>query len=255
MSAEHDEFDRALHAAWGRFTGGLSPRNSLIRYLVERGHTVFAISWKNPTAADAQFGMADYLRLGIHASLEAIGTVLPRRRVHAVGYCLGGTLLAIAAAAMAREGDTRLASLTLLAAQTDFTEPGEFGLFIDESQLAFLEDLMARQGFLSAAQMAAAFQMLRAGDLIWAPMVRHYLLGKRTPMTDLMAWNADGTRMPCRMHADYLRGLFLDNALAAGRCPASTCRCSCSAPAPTTWRPGARSTSSPGCATPTSPSS
>jgi polyhydroxyalkanoate synthase len=195
----------------------LSPHNSLIRYLVDRGHTVFAISWKNPSAADAQLGMDDYLRLGVRASLDAIGTVLPGRHVHAVGYCLGGTLMAIAAAAMARDRDDRLASLSLLAAQTDFTEPGEIGLFIDESQLAFLEDIMSRQGYLDSSQMAGAFQALRAGDLVWGPMVRNYLLGERTPMTDLMAWNADGTRMPYRMHADYLRNLFLDNALAEGR--------------------------------------
>lgn len=194
----------------------LSPHNSLIRYLVDHGHTVFAVSWKNPDASDAQLGMADYLRLGIRASLDAIEAVLPRRRVHALGYCLGGTLMAIAAAAMARDRSDRLASLTLLAAQTDFTEPGEIGLFIDESQLAFLEDVMSRQGFLSSAQMAAAFQALRSGDLLWAPMVRNYLLGERVPMTDLMAWNADGTRMPYRMHADYLRGLFLENSLAEG---------------------------------------
>ncbi|RYF82863.1 MAG: alpha/beta fold hydrolase [Comamonadaceae bacterium] len=195
----------------------LSPHNSLVRYLVERGHSVFAISWKNPGATDAQLGMADYLRLGIRASLDAIDTVLPQRRVHAVGYCLGGTLMAIAAAAMARDRNDRLASLALLAAQTDFTEPGELGLFIDESQLAFLENIMSRQGYLSSAQMAGAFQSLRAGDLVWGPMVRSYLLGERMPMTDLMAWNADGTRMPYRMHADYLRNLFLNNALAEGR--------------------------------------
>ncbi|WP_310936176.1 alpha/beta fold hydrolase [Variovorax sp. UMC13] len=195
----------------------LSPHNSLVRYLIERGHTVFAISWKNPGAADAQLGMADYLRLGIRASLDAIDAVLPRRRVHAVGYCLGGTLMAIAAAAMARDCDGRLASLALLAAQTDFTEPGEIGLFIDESQLAFLEDIMSRQGYLDSAQMAVAFQALRPGDLVWGPMVRNYLMGERVPMSDLMAWNADGTRMPYRMHADYLRQLFLDNALAEGR--------------------------------------
>jgi len=194
----------------------LSPHNSLIRHLVGQGHTVFAVSWKNPDASDAGFGMDDYLRLGIRASLDAVEAVLPGRRVHALGYCLGGTLMAIAAAAMARDRDDRLASLSLLAAQTDFTEPGEIGLFIDESQLAFLEDIMAYQGFLGAAQMAAAFQALRPGELIWAPLVRTWLLGERPALNDLMAWNADGTRMPYRMHADYLRSLFLDNALAEG---------------------------------------
>lgn len=194
----------------------LSPHNSLIRYLVGQGHTVFAVSWKNPDASDAGFGMDDYLRLGIRASLDAIETVMPGHRVHALGYCLGGTLMAIAAAAMARDRDDRLASLSLLAAQTDFTEPGEIGLFIDESQLAFLENIMAHQGFLGAAQMAAAFQSLRPGELIWAPWVRTWLLGERPALNDLMAWNTDGTRMPYRMHADYLRSLFLDNALAEG---------------------------------------
>ncbi|WP_414080269.1 MULTISPECIES: PHA/PHB synthase family protein [Variovorax] len=194
----------------------LSPHNSLIRYLVGQGHTVFAVSWKNPGASGAGLGMDDYLRLGIRASLDAVETVLPGHRVHAVGYCLGGTLMAIAAAAMARDRDDRLASLSLLAAQTDFTEPGEIGLFIDESQLAFLEDIMAHQGFLGATQMAAAFQSLRPGELVWAPLVRSWLLGERPALNDLMAWNADGTRMPYRMHADYLRSLFLDNALAEG---------------------------------------
>ena len=197
----------------------LSPHNSLIRYLVDQGYTVFCLSWKNPGYEDRDLGMDDYLKLGFHAALDAVTTIVPGQKVHATGYCLGGTMLAIAAAAMARDGDERLASLSTFTAQTDFSEPGELGLFVDESQLSLLEAQMAQTGYLKASQMAGAFQMLRSYDMLWSRLVNEYLLGERAPMNDLMAWNADATRMPARMHSQYLRRLFLNDDLSEGRYP------------------------------------
>lgn len=195
----------------------LSPQNSLIRHLVSQGHTVFCVSWRNPTEKDRDLGLDDYRRLGVMAALEAVEVIVPDRKVHAVGYCIGGTLLSIAAAAMAKVKNDRLASLTLLAAQTDFSEPGELALFIDPSQMHYLDSMMWNRGYLAADQMAGAFQLLRSNDLVWSRLVHDYLIGERTPMIDLMAWNADSTRMPYRMHSEYLHKLYLDNELAAGR--------------------------------------
>jgi len=195
----------------------LSPHNSLVKYLVDHGHTVFMISWRNPGLEDRDLSMEDYVGLGVFDALAAVQRALPRAKVHAMGYCLGGTLLAIAAAAMARDDHAPIKTLTLLAAQTDFEDPGELGLFIDESQVAFLEDLMSERGVLDGRQMAGAFALINSKDLVWSKLVHEYLMGATTPLTDLRAWNADATRMPARMHGEYLRGLYLNNDLAEGR--------------------------------------
>jgi polyhydroxyalkanoate synthase subunit PhaC len=200
----------------------LSAHNSMVRYLVGQGHTVYMLSWRNPDASDYNLAMDDYLHLGVLDALQAIGRLGGRKvPVQAMGYCLGGTLLAIAAAALARTGGVRgerelppIKTLTLLAAQTDFSEPGELGLFIDESQIGLLDNITRGQGYLSGKQMAGSFQFLHSRDLVWTRRMREYLMGEREQSNDLMAWNADTTRMPARMHHEYLTSLYLNNALA-----------------------------------------
>ncbi len=204
----------------------LSPHNSMVRYLVSQGHTVFMISWRNPDATDRDLGMDDYLRLGVMDAMAAVKSQTGQPRLHALGYCLGGTFLSIAAAVLGRKSSKRgrrteadmpeLGSVSLLAAQTDFSEPGELGLFIDDDQLQTLREDMAHKGYLSGKQMAGAFQFLNARDLIWSRSTHRYLLGEEEVGMDMMSWNADLTRLPERMHNEYLNSLFLHDALAKG---------------------------------------
>ncbi len=201
----------------------LSPHNSLVRWLVSQGHVVYMLSWKNPDAADHELTMDDYLQRGPLDALRAIAKLEPRQPVHAMGYCLGGTLMAIAAAALAGEGAiadrkrlATLETLTLLAAQVDFSEPGELGLFIDESQVAYLQEQNRERGYFPGEAMAGSFQFLHSRDLVWTRRMREYLMGEREQPSDLMAWNSDTTRMPARMHHEYLVSLYLHNALAMG---------------------------------------
>ncbi len=194
----------------------LSPRNSLVRFLVEKGHTVFMISWKNPDATDRDLGLEDYVRLGFLEALAEVRGIVGDHKVHAVGYCIGGTLLAIAAALLAARRDPALASVSLFAAQADFSEPGELAVFITPSQIAMLEAMMSKTGVLESERMGGAFALLRSRDLMWSPAVDQYVKGERPKVNDLMAWNADGTRMPCRMHSEYLERLYLKNELASG---------------------------------------
>lgn len=195
----------------------LSPHNSLVKYLVDAGHTVFILSWKNPSSHDRELALEDYLKLGVLAGLEQISQVCPGRKIHGCGYCLGGTLLAMAAAWLARESGDTLASVSLLASQVDFHEPGELGLFIDEGQIAYVEDTMWEQGYLDGKQMAGAFALIKSNDLVWSRAIHEYLMGTRPQLTDMKAWNADATRMPFRMHSQYLRSLYLKNDFAEGR--------------------------------------
>lgn len=195
----------------------LTPEKSMVEYLVGKGHTVFVLSWKNPGYDDRETTLEDYIELGVMEAMDRVWEVCGERKIHGAGYCLGGTIFAMAASAMARDGDDRLKSLTMLAAQTDFSEAGELMLFIDDAQLQFLEDIMSFQGYLDAGQMAGAFQMLRSSDLIWARWVSRYLKGEPEPESELMSWNADATRMPSAMHSRYLRDLFLNNDFFEGR--------------------------------------
>lgn len=209
----------------------LSPHNSLVRWLVGQGHTVYIASWKNPDEDDALLGLDDYVRDGVLAALDHVhgATGAP---VHLMGYCLGGTFAAIAAAALgggdarlgcqshglsAPDGRRALATLTLLAAETDFKEPGELGILIDEAQVRLLEDMMAARGFLTGQQMAGSFQFLHSRELVWSSQTRRWLLGEDEVGNDLMAWNADVTRLPAVMHSQYLRSCYLNNDLAEGR--------------------------------------
>ncbi len=195
----------------------LTPESSLVKYLVDQGHTVLMVSWRNPGGEDAQLCMDDYLEQGVLEAVRATRELHPDAGIHAMGYCLGGTLLAMGAALLGARGSEDIKTLTLLAAQTDFREPGELGLFVDESQIAFLEDLMAEHGYLDGRQMAGAFQLINSKDLVWSKLVHEYLMGAHTPMSALRAWNADATRLPARMHSEYLRRLYLHNDLAEGR--------------------------------------
>ncbi len=192
----------------------LTPEDSLVKYLVDQGHTVFMVSWRNPGAADRNLSLHDYLQHGVLDTVKAVQALCPGSGIHAAGYCLGGTLLAMGAAVLAGRKDGALKTVSVLAGQVDFEEPGELGLFMDESQIAFLEDLMADSGYLDGRRMAGAFQLINSKDLVWSKLLHEYLMGAQTPMTPLRAWNADATRMPARMHSEYLRHLYLENELA-----------------------------------------
>jgi polyhydroxyalkanoate synthase len=191
----------------------LRPKNSFIKWAVDQGHTVFVVSWVNPGEELAAKGFADYMRDGPLAALDAIFAATGSREVNAIGYCLGGTLMASTLAVMDAKGDARIRSATLFTTMTDFHEPGELGVFIDEEQLTALEQRMSEHGYLDGRDLAMTFNMLRANDLIWSFVVNNYLLGKEPFPFDLLYWNSDSTRMPAAMHSFYLRRMYQENRL------------------------------------------
>jgi polyhydroxyalkanoate synthase len=195
----------------------LNPEKSFIRWAVAQGLTVFVVSWVNPDERHADKGFEAYMREGIFAALEGIEAATGERDVAAIGYCVGGTLLAIALAFMAETGDKRISSATLFTTQVDFTDAGDLKVFVDAEQLKSIEKKMAETGYLEGAHMANAFNMLRPNDLIWSFWVNNYLKGKEPMPFDLLAWNADSTRMPAANHRFYLRHCYLQNDLTQGR--------------------------------------
>ena len=191
----------------------LREKNSFIRWATQQGHTVFCVSWVNPDEKLAEKTFEDYMFSGILAALDAIEQATGEKKINAIGYCLGGTLLASTLAWMTAKKDDRIAAATYFVALTDFTEPGELGVFIDEAQLATLEQRMEERGYLEGSEMATTFNMLRANDLIWSFVVNNYLMGKDPFPFDLLYWNSDSTRMPAAMHGFYLRRMYVENKL------------------------------------------
>jgi polyhydroxyalkanoate synthase len=191
----------------------LRPKNSFVRWAVSQGHTVFVVSWVNPDEELASKDFGDYMQEGILAALDAIEATTGEKAINAIGYCLGGTLLASTLAWMAVKKDRRIKSATYLVTLLDFSEAGELGVFIDEQQIHALEEKMNKRGYLEGSEMAQTFNMLRANDLIWSFVVNNYLLGNEAFPFDLLYWNSDSTRMPAAMHSFYLRNMYQRNLL------------------------------------------
>ena len=191
----------------------LRPKNSFIKWAVDQGHTVFVISWVNPDESLAHKDFEDYMFEGPMAALDAIEQATGERECKVIGYCLGGSLLAAMLAYMAEKGDNRVKAATFFVSMTDFSEPGELGVFIDEEQLARMDEQMEKTGYFEGSAMAEAFNLLRANDLIWGFVVNNYLMGKDPFPFDLLYRNSDSTRMPSRMHSSYLHNFYEKNLL------------------------------------------
>ena len=191
----------------------LRAKNSLIKWAVDQGITVFVVSWVNPDEKLAKKTFEDYMLEGPLAALDAIEKATGQKEINAIGYCIGGTLMAATLSYMASKGDDRIKSITFFTTMVDFAEAGDLSVFIDEEQLAALEDRMNKSGYLDGKEMATTFNMLRANDLIWSFVVNNYLMGKEPFPFDLLYWNSDSTRMPAAMHSFYLRKMYQENKL------------------------------------------
>jgi len=191
----------------------LQPKNSLIKWAVDQGHTVFVISWINPDEKHADKGFEDYMLEGPLAAMEAMALATGQKELNIIGYCIGGTLTASTLAYLTAAKDTRVKSATFLTTMVDFSEPGELGVFIDEEQLERLEEHMDKQGYLDGQHMSQVFNLMRDNDLIWSFVVNNYLMGREPMAFDLLYWNSDNTRMPKMMHSLYLRKMYLQNKL------------------------------------------
>lgn len=194
----------------------LNPEKSFIRWAVEHGHTVFVISWVNPDERQAEKSFEHYMKEGILESLTQIENATGEKKVNAIGYCVGGTLLSVTLAYMAAKKDTRIASATLFTTQVDFTHAGELKIFVDEEQISTLEKHMKKRGYLEGSKMSTAFNMLRSNDLVWPYFVNNYMRGKEPFPFDLLYWNSDSTRMPAANHSFYMRNCYLENSLSKG---------------------------------------
>jgi len=191
----------------------MQPQNSMVKFLVEQGYTVFVVSWKNPDASMEETTFEDYLTLGLLAALDVVKEVTGSAQVNMVGYCIGGTLLSMALSYLAAREDNSINAATFLVSLLDFSEVGDTSVFMDEPQIEYIEGQMMLRGYLDSRSMARMFNMLRANDLIWSNVVNNYLLGKEPPAFDLLYWNNDGTRMARAAHSFYLRNTYLENNL------------------------------------------
>jgi len=191
----------------------LQPKNSMLRWLVEQGHTVFVISWINPDESYRDTGFEDYVKEGVLEAVDQVQAATGEDRINAIGYCIGGTLLTTSLAYMRAKGDRRIASATFFTTMLDFSDPGELGVFIDDSQVSGIEKKMEKDGYLEGSSMSGTFNLLRANDLIWSFYVNNYLMGNEARPFDILYWNSDSTRMPAAMHSWYLRNLYLENKL------------------------------------------